>query len=58
MKTPQTLFCERVLLPQGWARDTKIDIDSSGTIVSIKTDSASDVNSTRLSGPVVPPLQN
>lgn len=58
MKTPQTLFCERVLLPQGWARDTTLDIDSSGTIVSIKTDSASDANSTLLSGPVVPALQN
>ncbi len=27
MKTPQTLFCERVLLPQGWARDTTLEID-------------------------------
>lgn len=58
MRTPQTLFCERVLLPQGWACDTTLEIDSSGTIVSIKTDSASDANSTRLSGPVVPALQN
>lgn len=58
MKTPQTLFCERVLLPQGWACDTTLEIDSSGTIVSIRTDSAGDANSIRLSGPVVPALQN
>jgi formimidoylglutamate deiminase len=58
MNVGQTLFCERVLLAEGWASDVTIGIDSGATIVSIQPDSTCDSTSTRLSGPAVPALQN
>ena len=58
MKTPQTLFCERVLLPEGWASDVMIGIDDGGMIVSIQPGRTRDADSMLAAGPVVPALQN
>ncbi|MCC8931962.1 formimidoylglutamate deiminase [Rhizobium sp. 'Codium 1'] len=58
MKTPQTLFCERVLLPEGWTSDVMIGIDDGGMIVSIQPGRTRDADSMRAAGPVVPALQN
>lgn len=58
MNMAQTLFCERVLLAEGWASDVTIGIDDGGMIVSVQPDSACHADSTRLSGPAVPALQN
>ncbi|MBU2327759.1 MAG: formimidoylglutamate deiminase [Alphaproteobacteria bacterium] len=58
MKTPQTLFCERVLLPEGWTSDVMIGIDDGGMIVSIQPGRTRDADSMLSAGPVVPALQN
>ncbi|MDZ7872187.1 MAG: formimidoylglutamate deiminase [Rhizobium sp.] len=58
MKAPQTLFCERALLPEGWASDVTIGVDQSGSIASIECGSVRGPDSTMLAGPVVPALQN
>ncbi|MBX9469828.1 MAG: formimidoylglutamate deiminase [Rhizobium sp.] len=58
MNIAQTLFCERVLLADGWASDVTIGIDDDGFIVSIQPDTSCGAAATRLSGPVVPALQN
>ncbi|MFN3634402.1 MAG: formimidoylglutamate deiminase [Rhizobium rhizophilum] len=58
MNIAQTLFCERVLLAEGWASDVAIGIDDGGFIVSIQSDTACGAGVTRLAGPVVPALQN
>lgn len=58
MKASQSLFCERVLLPEGWANDVTIGIDQSGSIVSIERGTVHGPDSTMLAGPVVPALQN
>jgi formimidoylglutamate deiminase len=58
MNIAQTLFCESVLLAEGWASDVSIGIDDDGIIVAIQPDTACDAGVTRLSGPVVPALQN
>ncbi|QEE45910.1 formimidoylglutamate deiminase [Rhizobium sp. WL3] len=58
MNIAQTLFCERVLLADGWASDVTIGIDHDGFIVSIQPDTSCGAAATRLSGPVVPALQN
>jgi formimidoylglutamate deiminase len=58
MKAPQSLFCERVLLAEGWATDVTIGVDQSGLIVAIDRGAACGPESTKLSGPVVPALQN
>lgn len=58
MKTPQTLFCERVLLPEGWTSDVMIGIDDGGMIVSIQPGRTRDADSMLAAGPVVPALQN
>ncbi len=58
MNIAQTLFCESVLLAEGWASDVTIGIDNNGIIVAIQPDAACGAGATRLSGPVVPALQN
>lgn len=58
MKAPQTLFCERALLPEGWANDVTIGVDQSGSIASIECGKVHGPDPTTLAGPVVPALQN
>ncbi|NBB48150.1 formimidoylglutamate deiminase [Rhizobium sp. CRIBSB] len=58
MKASQSLFCERVLLPEGWASDVTIGIDQNGKIVSIEHGMVRGRDSRALAGPVVPALQN
>lgn len=58
MKASQTLFCERVLLHEGWASDVTIGIDQSGSITTIERGTVHGPDSTMLAGPVVPALQN
>jgi formimidoylglutamate deiminase len=58
MRAPQSLFCEHVLLPQGWARNVTLGICSVGLITSVDIGTLVAAPSLRLSGPVVPALQN
>ncbi|EKF60713.1 N-formimino-L-glutamate deiminase [Agrobacterium albertimagni AOL15] len=58
MKASQTLFCERALLPEGWANDVTIGVDQSGSIASIECGTVLGQDSTLLAGPVVPALPN
>jgi formimidoylglutamate deiminase len=54
----QTLFCDRILLPEGWASDVVLEISAEGLISAIATDQSCVAEAIRLSGPVVPALQN
>jgi formimidoylglutamate deiminase len=54
----QTLFCDRILLPEGWASDVVLDISAEGLISAIATDQSCGAEAMRLSGPVVPALRN
>lgn len=58
MRASQSLFCEHVLLPEDWASDVAIGIDQTGTIVSVERDATPGPEAVRMSGPVVPALQN
>jgi formimidoylglutamate deiminase len=58
MKTSQSLFCEHVLLPEGWASDVGIEIDGNGYICAIECAASAAAGANRVSGPVVPALQN
>ncbi len=58
MRASQSLFCERVLLPEGWTSDVTIGIDLNGSIASIERGTVCEPDSTALAGPVVPALQN
>lgn len=58
MRASQSLFCEHVLLPEGWASDVAIGIDQTGTIVSVERGATPGPELVRMSGPVVPALQN
>lgn len=58
MRASQTLFCEHVLLADGWASNVTLEIDERGSIASIECDTVRGPNSMILAGPVVPALQN
>ncbi len=58
MQTSQSLFCEHVLLPEGWASDITIEIDDDGRIRAIDRATAAAAGANRMAGPVVPALQN
>lgn len=58
MEASQSLFCEHVLLPDGWVTDVTLGINRNGLIDSIERGVACGPGSTKLSGPVVPALQN
>jgi formimidoylglutamate deiminase len=51
------LFARTALLPHGWARDVAIEINPSGSIVSVESD-ADDANADRCAGPLVPAMPN
>lgn len=46
-------FSEDVLLPDGWARDVRIQVSNGGTIDSVRPNQSPE-NSIRLSGPLIP----
>lgn len=48
-----TYFAETALLPHGWARDVRIDVDAAGDIVEVETEAARD-GAQPVVGPVVP----
>ena len=48
---------EHALLPTGWARDVRIEVDARGDIASVTT-AASPSGSERLTGPVLPGMAN
>jgi len=50
------LFCPEALLPEGWARDVRLEIDG-GAIVAASP-GASDPSAERASGPVIPGMAN
>ena len=52
-----TLFAEHALLPQGWARDVRIEIDPRG-FISKTTPGASPQGAERLAGPLIPGMPN
>jgi formimidoylglutamate deiminase len=53
----QVLFCERVLLPEGWGRDVRLDIDDAGNIAAVHPGSAAG-SLPRAAGPVLPGMPN
>ena len=50
-------FCDEALLPGGWARDVRIEVDEHGDIASVAA-SASPAGAERLAGPVLPGMAN
>jgi len=53
----QVLFCERALLPEGWGRDVRLDIDDEGNIAAVHPGSAAG-SLPRAAGPVLPGMPN
>lgn len=51
------LFADRLLLPDGWARDVRLAVDNAGRIASIET-GADAADAERLAGPVLPGMVN
>ncbi len=51
------LFAERALLPDGWARDVLLTIDSAGTIAAAQADQPAG-DAPRAKGPVLPGMPN
>jgi formimidoylglutamate deiminase len=51
------LFAESALLPEGWARDVRIELDPSGDIAAVAA-GATPGAATRLTGPVLPGMPN
>lgn len=58
MATSQTLFCEQVLLPEGWASNVAVAIGVDGRITAVTPNSDPAKHPARAAGPVVPALQN
>jgi len=58
MTVGRTLFCNKVLLPTGWASDVSIAIDAAGDITDIPPTTARQAQTERAAGPVVPAIAN
>ncbi|HEY7690420.1 MAG TPA: formimidoylglutamate deiminase [Dongiaceae bacterium] len=59
--TPQTLFAETALLPDGWASNVLFEIDGAGTIINVMPNAAAHAESCypyRAKGPVIPGMPN
>ena len=52
-----TYFAREALLPQGWQRNVKIDVDAAGTIVAVEH-GASGASGQALAGPLLPGMAN
>lgn len=51
------LFAESALLPEGWARNVRFEIDADGLLTAITPDASAD-GAERLAGPVLPGMPN
>ncbi|WP_075291408.1 formimidoylglutamate deiminase [Pararhizobium arenae] len=58
MTAAQTLHCQQILLPEGWASDVAVTIDGNGIITAIEAGAARSAASASTAGPVVPALHN
>ncbi|WP_159946082.1 formimidoylglutamate deiminase [Rhizobium sp. 18065] len=58
MTAARSLLCKQILLPQGWASDVLVRVGDDGSIVAIEIGSDDVPHLERISGPVVPALQN
>ena len=58
MSASRSLFCQHVLLPEGWTSDVTLTIAANGSIASIETGPAQSRASQHAAGPVVPALHN
>ncbi len=58
MPLPQTLYCERILLHDGWADDVAVEIGSDGRIAAIQRNAQGTPRDATASGPVVPTIAN
>jgi formimidoylglutamate deiminase len=57
LSAAQRLYAQAALLPDGWARNVAIDIDATGTIVSVQPESR-ESNAETLAGPAIPAMPN
>ena len=52
------LLAPHALLPDGWAKDVRIEVDKSGVITALTTDGTGNGDALRLDGPVIPGMAN
>ena len=52
-----SLHCPSALLPDGWFRNVRLEIDYDGSIVSVES-GAAEFGAERASGPVIPGMPN
>lgn len=57
MRKGMTFFAPWGLLPQGWSRDLRIEVDAAGWITALESDARSQ-GAARLAGPLVPGMPN
>ncbi len=55
--TGTTYFAERALLPDGWARDVRLEVGDDGALTAVRPDSSPD-GAAPLAGPVLPGMPN
>jgi formimidoylglutamate deiminase len=55
--TATSYFAERALLPTGWARNVRFEVDAEGTLTGVQPDAAAD-GATALAGPAIPGMPN
>ena len=55
--TGTTYFAERALLPDGWARDVRLEVGDDGALTAVRPDSSPD-GAVALAGPVLPGMPN
>ena len=58
MKIDKTIFTEMAWLPDGWAKNVRIDIDAVGNIAAIKTDQEPSAEAVRANGHLMPGMIN
>ncbi|KPF45109.1 formimidoylglutamate deiminase [Rhizobium sp. AAP43] len=58
MTASETLFCEHILLPQGWSSDVLLTFGADGGIAALDTSVEAIPQTVKASGPVVPALPN
>ncbi|WP_019451791.1 formimidoylglutamate deiminase [Cupriavidus sp. BIS7] len=58
MNMPTTLHATEALLPDGWARDVRLQWDAHGVLTSVTPDAAAMPGEARAAGPVLPGMPN
>ncbi len=51
------LFAESALLPEGWRRDVRFEVDADGSLATVEAQTSAE-GATRLAGPVLPGMPN